>query len=331
MSNNAAIPTARVVALSGGIGGAKLVRGLSRILSDDELLIVANTGDDFTHLGLAICPDLDTLIYTLSGLADPDRGWGRAGESWAFMDALAAIGGETWFRLGDRDLALHIERTRRLDGGETLSGVMADIGERLGARHRVVPMSDEPVRTIVHSDEGVLDFQDYFVRRQARPRVERFSYQGAETARPQTDFLTALEDPSLEAVIICPSNPYLSVDPILSMDDIRAALDHTTAPVVAVTPIVDGQALKGPTAKIMIEMGLDVSAAAVAAHYRPLIDGFVLDDCDRNQIAGIEASGIACHVTSTIMATENDKMALADQVLRFASELGRTGRLAANG
>ena len=314
--------SASYLALSGGVGGAKLALGLCDVLEDPgQLTIVANTGDDFEHLGLKVCPDLDTLTYTLAGLANPETGWGRAGESGAFMDALAALGGETWFFLGDKDLAIHVERTRRLRAGESLSAVTTDLCTLLGIRARIVPMSDDPVPTIVETEEGPFAFQHYFVRERCRPRVLGFRHEGAEQAQASTGFLDALAAPDLGAVIICPSNPYISINPILAVPGVRAALTACKAPVIAVSPIVGGQAVKGPTAKMMAELGIAPGAAAIAEHYAGLIDGFVLDKADRGEAAAIAAAGVAVEVTATMMTAREEKQALARAVLAFAERL----------
>lgn len=314
-----AIP--RCLALSGGVGGAKLALGLSRMLPPEELLVVANTGDDFEHLGLLVCPDIDTVTYTLAGLANPETGWGRADEGWRFMEALAAIGGETWFRLGDRDLAVHLERTRRVAAGETLSGVTQDIGTRLGVRPTVAPMSDQPVRTIVETAGGPLAFQHYFVREQCAPRVTGFRFEGAQRARPSPAFAAALQG-GLTSVVICPSNPFISIDPILAVPGVREGLRRCGAPIVAVSPIVGGRALKGPTAKMMTELGIPSGAAEVARHYRGLIDGFVLDAGDAADADAIRRLGPAVLVTETVMQSLDDKVRLAREVLDFARILG---------
>ena len=314
--------SASYVALSGGVGGAKLALGLCDVLEDpDRLTVVANTGDDFEHLDLKVCPDLDTLTYTLAGLANPETGWGRAGESGAFMEALTVLGGETWFFLGDKDLAIHVERTRRLRAGESLSAVTSDLCTRLGIRARIVPMSDDPVPTIVETEEGPLAFQHYFVRERCRPRVLGFRHAGAEQARASTGFLDALAAPDLGAVIICPSNPYISIDPILAVPGVRAALEACRAPVIAISPIIGGQAVKGPTAKMMAERGIVPSARAIAQHYAGLIDGFVLDEVDRGEAAGIAATSVAVEVTATMMTAREGKQALARAVLAFAERL----------
>lgn len=308
-----------VVALSGGIGGAKLALGLSHVVAPENLLIVANTGDDFTHVGLSISPDIDTLVYTLAGLDNQELGWGRRDESWNFMEALGALGGPIWFRLGDRDLAMHVERTRRLAAGETLAAVTADLAARLGVRPRILPMSDDPVRTMVHAEEGWIEFQDYFVRQQCRPVVKELEFQGAATARAHPDFLAALASPGLRAVIVCPSNPLISVGPILALPGVRDALAACAAPVVAVSPIIGGKAVKGPTAKMFTELGTEPSAAAVARHYAGLLRGYVLDHEDAS-VSG--TLGLPDTVTQTLMKTLDDKVALARDVLAFTDRLG---------
>ena len=311
-----------ILALAGGVGGAKLAAGLEVALdSPEDLLTVVNTGDDFEHLGLSICPDLDTVMYTLSGRANPETGWGLAGETWHFLEAFGALGGEDWFRLGDRDLATHVERSRRLRGGETLSRVAADLSAHLGVPSRIAPMSDDPVRTVVETrDEGDLPFQEYFVRRRCEPAVQGLRFEGAPAARMSAAFTSALADPMLDAVVVCPSNPYLSVDPILAIPGVRAALAGCAAPVVAVSPIVGGRAIKGPAAKIMGELGVDVSAATVAARYRDLLDGFVLDETDRALATTIESAGagVRVRVEQTVMRTDEDRARLATSVLGFA-------------
>jgi LPPG:FO 2-phospho-L-lactate transferase len=307
-----------VVALSGGIGGAKLALGLSRVLPADDLLVVANTGDDFEHLGLHISPDIDTLMYTLAGLDNTQLGWGRRDETWSFMETLTALGGADWFRLGDRDLAVHVERTRRLRQGETLASVTADLCRRLGVGPRVLPVTDDPVRTRLRTDEGWLDFQDYFVRLQCRPVVRELAFAGADRARAHPDLLAALGSERLRAVIICPSNPFISVEPILAVPGVRAALAACPAPVIAVSPIIGGRAVKGPTAKMMTELGITPSAAAVARRYGDLLDGYVIDSGDAQ-----EAAGLALPVTlaPTLMTSLADRDALARVVLDAADAI----------
>jgi len=309
---------ARVLALSGGVGGAKLALGLSRVLPPGNLTIVANTGDDFEHLGLHISPDLDTLTYVLAGIDNPQTGWGRRDETWSFMAALAGIGGETWFRLGDRDLALHVERTRRLKAGETLTQITADVARRLGIASRVLPMTDDPVRTRVKTREGLIDFQRYFVGLQCTPVVTGFVFEGAERARPQGDVLQALRHPGLRAVVICPSNPFISIDPILAVPGLRAALTSSNAPVIAISPIIAGRAVKGPTAKMMAELGLKVDPLTVAAHYGGLIDGYVMDEADSGLAALLD---LPVETTRTLMQSLDDREALARAVLDFADRI----------
>ena len=312
----------RVIALSGGIGGAKLALGLYRLLPPDCLMVVCNTGDDFEHLGLRISPDLDTVTYTLAGIANPETGWGRAGETWTFMAALAQLGGETWFRLGDADLATHVERTRRLAAGERLGAITDDFCARLDIRARVVPMCDEPVRTMVRTENGLLPFQRYFVERRCEPKVSGFEFRGAGRRDRRRRSQRRSERDNLEAVVICPSNPFISIDPILAVPGMRAAITACRAPVVAVSPIIGGRAVKGPTAKMMAELGMPASANTVAEHYRGLLDGFVLDEADA---AEAEALDLPCLATRTLMASEDDKRALASEVLAFARQLaGRT-------
>ena len=293
-------------------------------MAPDNLLVVANVGDDFEHLGLHISPDADTLMYTLAGLDNTKLGWGRRDETWSFMETLAALGGEDWFRLGDRDLAVHVERTRRLKAGETLSAITADFCRRLGVGPRVLPATDDRLRTKLRTDEGWLDFQDYFVRLQCRPVVRELAFDGAEDARPHPDLLAALGDERLRAVVICPSNPFISVEPILAVPGMREALCACcVAPVVAVSPIIAGRAVKGPTAKMMGELGMTPSAAAVADRYGDLLDGYVMDVGDAE-----EAAHVAPKVTlaPTLMTNLAEREQLARVVLEAADALASLKR-----
>lgn len=308
-----------VVALCGGVGGVKLALGLMHALGP-SLTIIVNTGDDFEHLGLSISPDIDTALYTLSGRADAARGWGRADESWRFMEALAELGGETWFQLGDRDLALHVERTRRLSAGERPSAIVADIARAFGIASAIAPMSDDPVRTMVETDAGDLPFQRYFVERRCAPRVRGVHFVGADIARPSPAALAALTRSDLEAIVICPSNPYLSVDPILAVPGLRQALEQRRAPVVAVSPIIGGVAIKGPTAKIMQELGRPTTTAAIAAHYGALLDILLIDESDRADAVGLSCR---CVTARTLMTSLEDRVALARRTLAVAREYGR--------
>ena len=310
--------TIKVVALSGGVGGAKLLRGLYRVLPPDTLAAIVNTGDDFEHLGLHISPDIDTALYTLADLAHPEQGWGRRDETWHFMNALEAIGGETWFRLGDADLALHVERTRRLKAGERLSSIIAHFAQRFGIRTQIIPMSDDPVATRVITDEGELAFQDYFVRRRCEPVLRGLRYEGAEPAQLTESARAAFASPDLEAIIIAPSNPWLSIDPLLAIPELRHALETAKCPRIAVTPIIAGKAVKGPTAKIMDELRIPVSPLSVAEHYRGLIDGFVLDERDADSSGRFNVS---IEVTDTLMSTRDDCEKVARDALAFVQQL----------
>jgi LPPG:FO 2-phospho-L-lactate transferase len=301
-----------VLALSGGIGGAKLALGLYRVLPPGTLTVIANTADDFEHLGLQVSPDLDTLLYTLAGLDNPQTGWGRCDETWTFMAALEVLGGETWFKLGDGDLATHIERTRRRCAGESLSAITDDFRRRMGISARLLPMSDDPVRARLLTDEGWLDFQDYFVRRQSMPVVREITFVGAAAARAQPEFLAALADDNLRMIVICPSNPLISIDPVLSIPGVRDALRCSRAPVVAVSPIIGGKAVKGPTAKMMAELGLPADAIGVARHYSDILDHYVIDTEDAVAAGGLDARTTA---TRTLMETIEDREALARVVL----------------
>lgn len=305
------------LALSGGVGGAKLALGLMHVLGD-RLTVAVNTGDDFEHLGLHISPDVDTAMYTLADLVNPETGWGRRNETWTFMAALKAMGGPAWFNLGDGDLALHVERTRRLRAGEPLSAICEDVRRTFGIACRILPMSNDPVHTLVETDVGTLEFQQYFVREQCRPRVTKIRFEGATSARPLPALVEALAAPGLAGIIVCPSNPYLSVDPILAVPGMRTLLRSAGVPIIAVSPIVGGRAIKGPTAKIMGELGLPSDAPAIARHYASLIDGFVLDATDARLQDGLE---IPVHVTNTIMHTLPDKIALARECVAFCTRL----------
>jgi LPPG:FO 2-phospho-L-lactate transferase len=311
-----------VLALSGGVGGAKLVLGLSRVVPPGKLVVVANTADDFEHLGLHVSPDVDTLLYTLAELDNPETGWGRHNETWTFMAALEVLGGETWFRLGDGDLATHVERTRRLKAGDGLSSIIADFARRFGIATKILPMTDDMVRTRVLTSGGWLDFQRYFVEQQCRPEVKDFCFEGAPFARPHQDFIAALAEPTLRAVVICPSNPFISVDPILALPSVRDALPHCHAPIVAVAPIIGGKAVKGPTAKMMGELGMEVSAAAVAHHYGSFLNGFVLDQADAALAAELSIPTVS---TNTLMRSLSDREHLAKVVLALADRLSDGG------
>jgi LPPG:FO 2-phospho-L-lactate transferase len=310
------------VALAGGIGGAKLSLGLARLLGA-RLTAIVNTGDDFEHLGLAISPDVDTTLYTLGGVANPQTGWGRRDETWSFMEAIAELGGPTWFKLGDRDLATHVERTRRLRAGETPTAVTAHLAARLGLAARVLPMTDDPVCTMLETDAGTLAFQDYFVRQQCRPVVRTLRYEGAGAARLTPQIEAALSAPALGGIIVCPSNPWLSVDPILAVPGMRETMRASGAPVIAVSPIIGGRAVKGPTAKIMGELGLAADVDTIARHYDGLLDALVVDAEDA---AAAGTLPIHASVATTLMQTLDDKTGLARHCLALCEHLAETPR-----
>lgn len=302
-----------ILALSGGVGGAKLVSGLADILPPGDLVVLSNTGDDFEHLGLHIAPDIDSVFYALARWNDEARGWGRAGETWQCMAALHQIGGETWFNLGDQDLALHLERTRRLRAGETLTAVTSTLGKAAGIGTRIIPMSDAPVPTIVHTTVGDLAFQHYFVRDRCEPTVTGFTYQGAAEASPPPGLLPMREE--IEAVIICPSNPFISIGPILAVGGLRAWIEQLGVPVVAVSPLIGGQAVKGPTAKMFGELGLNVTNAGLVAQYDGLLDGLVIDESD---LADADDLPIGTAVTQTLMRSADDRQRVAEIALRLS-------------
>ena len=303
----------KIVAFAGGVGGAKLAQGLAQVLPSQDLTVVVNTGDDFEHLGLYICPDLDTVCYTLAGLANPKTGWGRAGETWNTISNIEKLGGPAWFRLGDSDIATHLERTRRLKEGNSLSQVTKDFCMAWGIAPTVLPMTNSPVRTMVDSDEGELAFQEYFVHRRCEPRVKGFRFDGADVAEPAPGVREALE--SSDAIVFCPSNPWVSIDPILKV------VKEVKKPVIAVSPIIGGKTVKGPAAKMYSELGIEPSALAVAMHYRTILKGFVLDNEDKEMEDQIKRLGFATLVTNTLMNQLTDRPRLANDVLNFIGSL----------
>ena len=320
--------SASVLALAGGVGGAKLARGLATVLAPEALTIAVNTGDDFEHLGLHISPDIDTVMYTLAGRNNLETGWGIAGETWQFMAALEALGGETWFKLGDQDMATHIERTRLLSEGRTLTAVTGALAARFGVAHAIVPMSNDPVRTMLETDQGRLAFQDYFVRLRAAPEVTGIEFAGIDSAAPSAPFATALADEGLTAIVVCPSNPILSILPILEVPLVRAIIACRRAPLVAISPIIGGKAVKGPAAAVMRGLGHEPSAAGVAAFYRDLaLDGLVIDIVDAEAAPAIRKIGTEVLITDALMRDADDSARLAGEVLAFAAtlNLGRSG------
>jgi LPPG:FO 2-phospho-L-lactate transferase len=314
----------RLVALCGGVGGAKLALGLEHLYGA-AVTIVVNTGDDFEHLGFHVSPDIDTVLYTLGGRSDLERGWGRAGESWQFMSALRELGGEAWFQLGDLDLAMHVERTRKLRAGVSLTAITRDVAAKFGIAATILPMSDDRIETTVITPDGALPFQRYFVEKQCAPVVKRIEFRGAERAKASDAVLAALQDPALGAIIICPSNPYLSIDPILSVGKLRDALKQAQVPIIVVSPLIGGAAVKGPTAKIMTEIGVPTNSRAMVAHYAGLIDGIVIDESDRDEAATLD---VPVCVAPTLMRSLDDRIGLARTCTEFAMQLKSRTRTA---
>ena len=300
----------RILAITGGVGGAKLASGLASVLGPSDLAFAVNTGDDFEHLGLKISPDIDSLTYALAGINNTETGWGRKGESWNFLAALEELGGDTWFQLGDKDLALHLQRTTMLNKGKTLTEATKDIATKLGIQHPIIPMSDQPVSTLVNTSKGELSFQSYFVKEKCEPAVSGFRFQGIEHANLQAKLEQWIH--GCQGVIICPSNPYVSVDPFLELNGVKEKL--AKIPTIAVSPIIGGQALKGPAAKMMRELGIPSSAKTVAEHYSAFLDGFVIDNADRESAKSIKIPTIS---TNTVMLTLSDRISLAEDCLGF--------------
>ncbi len=303
----------KIVALAGGVGGAKLAHGLAQILPPEDLTIIVNTGDDFEHMGLYICPDLDTVCYTLGGLANPETGWGQVNETWNVIASLEKLGGPAWFRLGDNDLATHLERTRRLKEGTHLSKITQEFCNAWGIKPTVLPMSDLPVRTMVETEDGELAFQEYFVHRRCEPRVRGFRFDGVEGAEPAPGVNEALT--SADTIIFCPSNPWVSIDPILRV------IKKVDKPVIAISPIIGGETVKGPAAKMYRELGIEPSALAVAQHYRTILTGFVLDNADKKYVQQVETMKVQTRVTDTLMRNIEGRARLAQDVLHFAGSL----------
>jgi len=316
-----------ILALSGGVGGAKLAAGLAAVLPPERLTIVVNTGDDFEHLGLTVCPDVDSVVYALAGLNDTARGWGVVDETWQAMAMLRRLGEADWFNLGDRDLAMHIARSWRLRTGDTLSDVTARLTRELGIALAVAPMSDAPVRTQIATAGGWLDFQRYFVAEQCRPVARAVRFAGAETAQPSPAFIAALRRDDLAAIVICPSNPFLSVDPILALPGVRAMLATTPAPVVAVSPLVGGRAIKGPLAKMLTELGRPCNNKTIGAHYAGLVDHLLIDECDAADAPCLRDIGLAVTVTGTMMRDAADRERLARVTLAAGGDMRMIGEI----
>jgi LPPG:FO 2-phospho-L-lactate transferase len=309
----------KVCALAGGVGGAKLAGGLQDVLPPGELSMVVNTADDFDLWGLHICPDLDTVMYTLAGISNPETGWGIVDESFETLNMLERYGEETWFRLGDRDLATHILRTSRMRSGETLTEVSAGLSAVLGVDSAVLPMSDDPVFTVLETTEGHLEFQEYFVRRGQRDEVLAIELRGIQDARPTERVLAAIR--GADVIVLCPSNPVVSVGPILALPGMAEVLASSSAPKVAVSPIVGGRALKGPADRMLASLGHEVSAAGVARMYAGLVGGMVIDRTDEEERAGIEALGMRVLVTQSVMRDAEDRARLASETLEFSAGL----------
>jgi len=303
----------KIAVLTGGVGGAKFVLGLKACGRVDEMIAIVNTGDDFRHLGLHVSPDIDTLLYTLSGRDNKEQGWGRAGETWSFLEAVRSLGGPDWFRLGDGDLALHVLRTQALAEGRRLSDIAAGFARAWACGATVLPMSDEAVATYLDTDCGALEFQRYFVERRCQPAVRRIRFEGADRARAAPGVVDAIL--SADAVFLAPSNPYLSIDPILAVGEIAQVLRDTAAPVVAISPLVGGKAVKGPTAKLMAELGVTVDNDAIADHYANLIDGMLHDTSDR------PPKSVPALATGTLMHDLEDKCRVAEAALDLAGRL----------
>lgn len=308
----------KITALAGGVGGARLANGLAKTLLPDDFTVIVNTGDDFLYSGLYICPDLDTVTYTLAGINHPVNGWGLAEESWQVLSALEQINHPVWFRLGDRDLATHIERTRLLQSGLPLSEVTATITQSLGVRQSILPMTDSPVRTLVETDDlGLLSFQEYFVRHKFQPTVRSIHFSGITEASIPKPVTFALE--SSDLIVICPSNPFVSIDPILSVPGMCDLVQQKN--LIAVSPLIGGKTIKGPAAKLMQEMNLEPNSYNIAKHYEGLIKGFVLDHKDAEDAEPIRQCGIILLETDILMTGVEDQTRLAREVIEFGKTL----------
>lgn len=310
-----------IIALAGGVGGARLARGLAACLAAQDLTIVVNVGDDFQHLGLTICPDLDTVMYTLAGVEHPEQGWGRRDETWSAMEVLAQLGGPDWFRLGDRDLGLHLWRSEKLANGMALAAITHEACQRMGVAHTVIPVTENSVRTKLRTVDGPMDFQTYFVREKCRPAVVGIDYAGAHDARLTPALQTLLESGRVRGVILCPSNPYLSILPMLAIAPLARWIHRRSVPVVAVSPLVAGQAIKGPAAKVMGELGDRRDALGVVKLYGDRVDGWVIDDLDSGLVRAIESDGRAVQLTDTIMKDAAGSERVARAVLSLLERL----------
>jgi len=307
----------KITAMAGGVGAAKFLSGLVKVMPPEEIIVVVNTGDDFRWMGLYICPDLDTITYTLAGLDNPVTGWGIRDDTFYCLDRLRSLGCDAWFALGDRDLATHIYRTEQHQQGTSLTKITASISRRNGAGARILPMTDDPVPTLVHTEDGTLAFQDYFVRRNCQPKVEGFEFEGIERASPAPGVLRALRES--DAIILCPSNPFISIGPILAVPGIRDALRESPAAILAISPIVAGEAIKGPASAMLRQLGMEASATSVASLYRDFVNRFVLDRRDEHLREAIVALGLQVCSADTIMSNEASRVALAESILEMLS------------
>ena len=303
--------------LSGGVGGAKLVLGLSQVLNNDDFMTIVNTGDDFVHLGLKICPDIDTIIYTLAELVDQERGWGLKDESWNFLDKTKLLGGESWFNLGDKDLATHVHRTQRLAKGEDLTSITKNLASSFGVEAKIVPMTNDLVSTVVETREGDLAFQHYFVRDRCLPIVKSFRFEGIKSSVINPSIKEYGEENNKSAVLLAPSNPFVSIDPIIGVPGMTEELVKMKGPKIAISPIVNSKAIKGPAAKMMQELGIPSTSIEVTNHYKGLIDAVVIDHADAALSEKIEDMGIKVFVTNTVMHSLKEKITLANECLNF--------------
>ena len=303
--------------LSGGVGGAKLVLGLSQVLNNDDFMTIVNTGDDFVHLGLKICPDIDTIIYTLAELVDQERGWGLKDESWNFLEKTKLLGGESWFNLGDKDLATHVHRTQRLAKGEDLTSITKNLASSFGVEAKIVPMTNDLVSTVVETREGDLAFQHYFVRDRCLPIVKRFRFEGIKSSVINPSIKEYGEENNKSAVLLAPSNPFVSIDPIIGVPGMTEELVKMKGPKIAISPIINSKAIKGPAAKMMQELGIPSTSIEVTNHYKGLIDAVVIDHADAALSEKIEDMGIKVFVTNTVMHSLKEKITLANECLNF--------------
>ena len=310
----------KIIALSGGVGGAKLCLGLHQICEPEELYFIANTGDDFLYLGFYISPDVDTLVYTLAGVNNTKTGWGRTDETWKTHNVLGELGADNWFKLGDKDLALHLYRSKALRNGEGLTSITQDIANRFHIKATVLPMSDHMIQTVIDTNKGLLSFQEYFVKQASKPKIKSISFK-SNNPEPTAEVTETLMDPDLKGIIICPSNPYLSIDPILSIEKIRRSIAESKKPRVAVSPLINGQSVKGPTTKIMDELGLEANVLTIAQHYKDYVDGIVIDTSDQGYIGQIESMGIHVKLSNIMMNNDDDKKRVAEDVINFIDHI----------